>query len=141
MSAIPPNPVTVKIGCDSTALTAALSEFDSHMEGLLEPSVDLPDAFREGLLGLEERTEALVNIRPYVGPALPAGETRMMLEPSELFNRLLAALRARNFDVGIFVELHNSVSVAGLATTNEERPSGESQGSSDGCALNPQGGH
>jgi hypothetical protein len=138
MSQIPPNPVTVKIGCDSGALTAAMTELDDLVGGLLEASVDIPDAFREGLLGIEDRTKDLIDIGSYVGPTLPAGETRMLLQPSEFFNRLLAALRARDWDVGVFVDLHDSVSV-GSAPSNEERTSGESQGPSGVCPPKPQG--
>lgn len=138
MSQIPPNPVVVKIGCDSSALAAAVAEFDALIDGLLEAPVSIPDAFREGLLGVEERTKDLIDIRAYVGPALPAGETRMLLQPSEFFNRLLAALRARDWDVGVFVDLHDSVSV-GSAPSNEERTSGESQGPSGVCPPKPQG--
>lgn len=136
MSIIPPNPVVVQITADSDALDAAVDEFNRLLEEL---SSEIPDAFAEQLCAAAEGFEKFVNLRPYVGPALPAGESRMVLEPSEFFNRLLAALRTRDFDVGIFVELHGSSSAGCVDSTSEERAPTESQGSVGACPTNSQG--
>lgn len=124
------------ISADSRALDAAVAEFNQLLDEL---AFDLPDAFAERLCAAADMFEKFVDLRQDRLTALPAGETRMILEPSEFFNRLLAALRARDWDIGVFVDFHNSGSVGLVGTSNEEQASTESQGSVGACPPKSQG--
>lgn len=128
--------IVINIRGDASRLEAALVEFNRLFDELASV---FPDAFAEQLCAATEVPEYFIDIRQDRLTALPAGEVLMILEPSEFFNRLLAALRARDFDVGIFVELHNSASVGLVGTSNEERASTESQGLVGACPPKSQG--
>lgn len=129
---------TISFEIDQSALTEAAHEFADLLEELA-PS--FPDRFRDALFEFCERAEYLIKARIECGPAHGAGKSinRVILQPSDFFSRLLAALRAHDFDIGVFVDFHDSSSVGLVRTSNEERALTESQGSVGACPPSTQG--
>ena len=138
MSAILPNPVTVNISLDATAFEAAADEF----VGLITSA---PEGLAERLVGLADSIEQLFCVSDDRNPALGACKLTMRLEPSDLFLRLLAALRAGDGDAALTEQLldsilHGSSSAGCVATPSEDRAPAESQGSVGACPGNAQRG-
>lgn len=136
MSAILPNPVTVNISLDATAFEAAANEF----AGLVASA---PEDLAERLVSLADSIEQLFCVSDDRSPALGTVKLTMCLEPSDLFLRLLAALRTGNGDAAVTEQLLDSIlhefnSVGGLEPTSEDRASAESQGSVGACPGNAQ---
>lgn len=138
MSAIPPNPVTVNIGLDATAFEAAANEF-------AELIASAPKTLAERLVGLADSVEQLFCVSDDRNPAMGAVKLTMRLEPSDLYLRLLAALRAGDSDAAVTEKLLDSIlhefnSVGGLEPASEDRAPAESQGSVGACPGNAQRG-
>lgn len=125
----------VKLSVDISQAAAAVAE-------LLKLTVHAPDLFCERISDLADngRLELLFDTVNNRRPTALAGETVILLKPSERLNALLAALRAGDYDLGIFVQFdHDSVSVGCLDPSNEVRTPTESQGPVGVCPLRSQG--
>lgn len=127
----------VRFRADTSAIEAALADFEA-----LRSSA--PESVSEHLASLSEIVGELFRVRSENRAAAGAFETVVLLEPSDGFLRLLAALRAGDFDLltgdGLLnVIRHDSVSVGSVGTANEGQLPGESQGSSGSDARNAQG--
>lgn len=126
----------VKLRVDISQAEAAVAE-------LLKLTVRAPDLFCERISNLADdgRLELLFDTVNNRRSAALAGEAVILLKPSERLNALLAALRAGDYDLGIFVQFdHDSVSVGCLDPSNEERAPGESQDPSGVHSPKPQAG-
>ncbi len=84
-------PLTVKISANIEPLEAALAEFDRLL-------MVAPECVCENFAGLGDVTEQLLRIGPNDGTAALAGEVIVRLEPTDFLLRLLAALRAGDWD-------------------------------------------
>lgn len=138
MSAIPPNPVTVICGLDASAFEAALNDFAALR-------FSAPKRVSENLVSLRDVPDQLFRIGSNDGVASAAGEVVVRLEPTDFFLRLLAALRAGDWDrlaSKNFLDLirHDCISVGGLEPASEDRAPAESQGSVGACPGNAQRG-
>lgn len=130
MSIIPPNPVMVKIACDTNALELALNE-------LVQLSIDAPDAFLEGLSSATDRFFDLVRFDGDGSATSNADELTIAIQPSEVLRGILATARTGDFNLSAFG--HGSSSAGCVDSTSEERASAESQGSVGACPTNSQG--
>lgn len=125
----------VKLSVDISQAEAAVAE-------LLKLTVQAPDLFCERISELADdgRLELLFDAVNNRRSTALAGETVILLKPSERFNALLVALRAGDYDLGIFVQFnHDSSSVGLVRASNEERALTESQGSVSSCPPKSQG--
>lgn len=122
---------------DTEAFCAALAELGDLISSA-------PEIVSKDLLGLDDLVGELVRIRSDGSPTASANELTVTLEPTDLLRRLVAALRAGDFDNGVFDDCreliaHNSSSVGCVEPPNEGRASGESQDLSDARSRNAQG--
>jgi len=131
-----PNPVDVSIDLDATAFEAAANEF-------CELVALAPERLAQRLVGLTDSVEQLLCIRDDGSAAAGARELTVRLEPSDLFLRLLSALRAGDGDAAVTEQLldsilHGSISAGGCGDSSEDRAPTESQGSVGACPGNTQ---
>lgn len=130
-----------RAGC-VVKLSVDISQAEAAVAELLKLTVRAPDLFCERISDLADdgRLELLFDAVNNRRSTALAGETVILLKPSERFDALLGALRAGDYDLGIFVQFdHDSSSVGCFDPSNEERAPAESQGPAGVCPLRPQG--
>lgn len=80
----------IRVIPDSAPILDALAELSTLAKSF-------PEAVQRFLDGLLDRSE-LVRVHSIDGPAEPAGDLRILLEPSDRLREFLAAARAGNID-------------------------------------------
>lgn len=92
-------PLVVQVVPKFDAFYSAMAELQ---EAIFELDSDIPQPFFERFKGFLNSGNFFEKAFRFESRAAGAGECVVVLEPTEFFDRLLSAVRAGDFDVGIF---------------------------------------
>lgn len=127
---------TMRIAADASAFLAALGELSAELERHMQAAPDIVREFVEAFLRRVDLNAELARIDLEPDPASGAGDLVARVKPSNTLRDLLAALRARNFDLGILEQLDGHRHVPSAVAM----PAGEAwqrlSGLSSGCESN-----